>query len=179
MTATSSAGDHHRVAFNVVSGSAGCQRTVRGSVPRTGHASRPSVCRNGHSPWPPMLPYSPREPSCADWRLAFPTGKIPPQIGGYLVGRRHGFVNRVTFCSCSNDTLLQEKAWLVILNKTFSLNASIPYPVLDTDDSSEGPPVVPSLIAAWPNPSGKARKVKRRPFIAIAPRMGSSEALNR
>jgi len=83
------------------------QRAVHGSLPRTRYASRPSACQNGHSPRAPCFPYSARGPSCADWRLAFPTGKIPPQIGGYLVGRWHGFVNRGTFCSCFNDTLSQ------------------------------------------------------------------------
>ncbi len=44
------------------------------------------------------------------------------------------------------------------------------YQGLDTDNGSEGPPVVPSLIAARPNPSGKARKVNPvADFIAVTP----------
>jgi hypothetical protein len=46
------------------------------------------------------------------------------------VGRRQGFVGNMssltlqsrTFCGYSNDTLSQEKAWLVLLHKAFSLN---------------------------------------------------------
>jgi hypothetical protein len=60
MTATSRAGDRHRVTFDVSPESAGCQRALHGSVPDMHPGLSLTETDIRHSPH--MLPYSPRVP---------------------------------------------------------------------------------------------------------------------
>jgi hypothetical protein len=77
-----------------------------------------------------------------------------------------------TFWGYSNDTLSQEKAWLVPQNKTLLLNRWCANHGLDTDECSEGTArrTIPYRSVAESIRNGK--KVKRQPIYRSSPAPG-------